>query len=409
MNYIWIAFFAVAFFIGLFKLVLWQDYAIFPAMMKAVFDYSEKGFQLALGLTSVLCFWMGILKVAERGGVIRIFAGLINPLFKRLFPDVPPEHPASTAIVMNIAANMLGLDNAATPMGIKAMKELQTLNPHKDTASNAQVLFLVLNTSGLTLIPISIIAYRFQYQAANPIDIFIPILLTTFCSTLGGLLIVSIYQKINLFERVILLYLAVTSLSVAALVYGFYQLGHAEGQEIIQVFSSLLVMGIITGFILLAWRRKLDVFDSFVAGARGGFEVAITIMPYLIAILVGIQVFRIAGGMDLIGLCLETVFGWLGLAGDYLKTLPVALMKPLSGSGARGFMIDAIETYGVDSFVGRLACIMQGSTDTTFYVLAVYFGAIGIRKTKHAIICGLFADLTGIIAAIIIAYIFFGA
>ena len=249
MNQIWIIFFISAFLIGIFKLVFWQDYTIFPAMMKAVFDYSEKGFQLALGLTSVLCFWMGILKVAERGGAIRIFSTLIKPLFKRLFPNLPPDHPANTAIVMNIAANMLGLDNAATPMGIKAMKELQSLNSHKDRASDAQILFLVLNTSGLTLIPISIIAYRFQYHAANPIDIFIPILLTTFCSTLGGLLIVSIYQKINLFERVIVLYLSATSLVVAGLVYGFYQLGHGEGQEVIQVASSLLVMGIITGFI----------------------------------------------------------------------------------------------------------------------------------------------------------------
>ena len=408
MNCVWIILFVVAFLIGLFKLILWQDYTIFPAMMKAVFDYSEKGFQLALGLTSVLCFWMGILKIAERGGAIRIFSGLISPLFKRLFPSLPSDHPANTAIVMNIAANMLGLDNAATPMGIKAMKELQILNPHKHRASDAQILFLVLNTSGLTLIPISIIAYRFQYHAANPIDIFIPILLTTFCSTLGGLLIVSIYQKINLFERIILVYLGIMSLVVGSLVYVFYRLGHSEGQEIVQVYSSLLVMTIITGFIGLAWRRQIDVFDSFVTGAKGGFEVAITIMPYLIAILVGIQVFRVTGGMDLISLCLETVFGWIGLTGEYLKALPVALMKPLSGSGARGFMVDAIETYGVDSFVARLSCVMQGSTDTTFYVLAVYFGAIGIRKTRHAIICGLFADLVGIIAAVIIAYIFFG-
>ncbi len=407
MNYIWIIFFGFAFLIGLFKLLILQDYDIFPDLMQAIFDYSEKGFQLALGLTSVLCFWMGILKVAEKGGVIELFSKFIRPLFKRLFPEVPEKHPANTAIIMNIAANMLGLDNAATPMGIKAMKDLQTLNPNKNEASNSQILFLVLNTSGLTLIPISIIAYRFQYHAANSSDIFIPILLTTFCSTVGGLFIVSIYQRINLFDRVILTYLIISSLAVASLVYFFYQLNYEDSQQMIQILASLLVMTLICGFIFWAWFKKVNVFEGFIEGAKGGFEVAISIMPYLIAILVGIQVFRVAGGMELIQRVLEIIFNWIGLGGDYLKALPVALMKPLSGSGARGFMIDAMEQYGVDSFIGRLACTMQGSTDTTFYVLAVYFGAIKMRKTRHALICGLFADFIGIFAAILISYIFF--
>ena len=407
LNYIWIAFFLIAFIIASIKLIFLGDTAIFPAIMDSVFEMAKVGFELSLGLTGVLALWLGIMKIGEKGGVINSFARFLNPLFKRLFPGIPENHPAIGSIVMNISANMLGLDNAATPMGLKAMKEMQELNTTKDTASNAQILFLVLNTSGLTLIPISIMVYRAQLGAADPTDIFIPILLATFFSTIVGLITVALYQKIKLFDKVILLYLGGLSAIVGGIIFLFSSLPDEKAQIVSQVSSNVILFSIIIAFIISAFIKKINVYEAFVEGAKDGFKIAIKIIPYLIAILVAIGVFRTSGAMDYLIEGIKRFFLLFNFNTDFVDALPTALMKPLSGSGARGMMVDAMNTYGADSFVGRLASTIQGSTDTTFYILAVYFGSVGIKKTRYAITAGLIADFAGIIAAIVIAYMFF--
>ena len=408
LNYIWIAFFIIAFVIAVVKLVFLGDYEVFPAMMDSTFSSSKTAFEISLGLTGVLSLWLGIMKIGEKGGVVNVLARILRPVFVRIFPDIPAGHPVTGSIFMNIAANMLGLDNAATPLGLKAMEQLQEINPKKDTASNPMIMFLVLNTSGLTLIPISILVYRAQMGAAQPTDVFIPILLATFFSTLAGIIITSLYQRINLRNRTILLTLGGAALVVAAVIWGFGQLDSVLMNKVSTSVANILLMLIIIAFILAGMRKKVNVYDAFIEGAKEGFTTAVRIIPYLVAILVAIGVFRASGAMDM----LINGIGWTveacGGNSDFVGALPTALMKPLSGSGARGMMVDAMTTYGADSFIGRLSCIFQGSTDTTFYILAVYFGSVGIRKTRHAVACGLLADFAGIIAAIAIAYLFFG-
>ena len=408
LNYIWIAFFIVAFVIALVKLVFMGDFEVFPAMMNSTFDSSKTAFEISLGLTGVLSLWLGIMKIGEKGGVVNVLARMLSPVFVKLFPDIPKGHPVTGSIFMNIAANMLGLDNAATPLGLKAMEQLQALNPKKDTASNPMIMFLVLNTSGLTLIPISIMVYRAQMGAAQPTDIFIPILLATFFSTLAGIIITSLYQRINLLNRTMLLTLGGAALVVAAIIWGFGQLDSVLMNKVSTSTANILLMTIIVSFIIAGMRKKVNVYDAFIEGAKEGFTTAVRIIPYLVAILVGIGVFRASGAMDMLIDGVKYGVEACGGNTDFVGALPTALMKPLSGSGARGMMVDAMTTYGADSFVGRLACIFQGSTDTTFYILAVYFGSVGIVKTRHAVSCGLLADLAGIIAAIAIAYMFFG-
>ena len=407
LNWIWVAFFIIAFVIALVKLVFLGDFEVFPAMMDSTFSSSKTAFEISLGLTGVLSLWLGIMKIGEKGGVVNVLARLLSPIFTKLFPDIPKGHPVTGSIFMNIAANMLGLDNAATPLGLKAMEQLQELNPKKDTATNPMIMFLVLNTSGLTLIPISILVYRAQMGAAQPTDVFIPILLATFFSTLAGIIITSFFQKINLLNRTIILTLGGAALAVAAVIWGFGQLDSVLMNTVSTSAANIMLMLIIIAFILAGIRKKVNVYDAFIEGAKDGFTTAVRIIPYLVAILVGIGVFRASGAMDMlidgIGWCVEACGG----NSDFVGALPTALMKPLSGSGARGMMVDAMTTYGADSFIGRLSCIFQGSTDTTFYILAVYFGSVGIVKTRHAVTCGLLADLAGIIAAIAIAYMFF--
>ena len=408
LNWIWIAFFIIAFVIALVKLVFFGDFEVFPAMMDSTFSSSKTAFEISLGLTGVLALWLGIMKIGEKGGVVNFLAKLLSPLFTKLFPDIPKGHPVTGSIFMNIAANMLGLDNAATPLGLKAMEQMQELNPKKDTASNPMIMFLVLNTSGLTLIPISIMVYRAQMGAAQPTDIFIPILLATFFSTLAGVIITSLFQKINLLNRTILLFLGGAALLVAGVIWGFGQLDSVLMNKVSTSTANILLMTIIIAFILAGIRKKVNVYDAFIEGAKDGFTTAVRIIPYLVAILVGIGVFRASGAMDMLIDGIKWSVEACGGNSDFVGALPTALMKPLSGSGARGMMVDAMTTYGADSFIGRLSCIFQGSTDTTFYILAVYFGSVGIVKTRHAVTCGLLADLAGIIAAIAIAYMFFG-
>ena len=407
LNYIWIAFFVVAFVIGLIQLVFLGNYDVFPAMMDSTFASSKTAFEISLGLTGVLSLWLGIMKIGEKGGMVNMLARVLSPVFCKLFPDIPKGHPVTGSIFMNIAANMLGLDNAATPLGLKAMEQLQELNTKEDTATNPMIMFLVLNTSGLTLIPVSIMVYRAQMGAAQPTDIFVPILLATFFSTLAGIIVTSIYQRINLINRTMLLTLGGASLLVASIIWGFSTMSKEQVDLVSTSAANILLMTIIVGFILAGVRKKVNVYDAFIEGAKDGFQTAVRIIPYLVAILVGIGVFRASGAMDwLIGGVKWTVEA-VGGNTDFVGALPTALMKPLSGSGARGMMVDAMTTYGADSFVGRLSCIFQGSTDTTFYVLAVYFGSVGVRYTRHAVACGLLADLAGIIAAIAICYLFF--
>lgn len=407
LNYIWIAFFIIAFVIALVKLIFMGDFDVFPAMMNSTFDSSKTAFEISLGLTGVLSLWLGIMKIGEKGGMVNALAKILSPVFCRLFPDIPKGHPVTGSIFMNIAANMLGLDNAATPLGLKAMEQLQQLNKEKDTATNPMIMFLVLNTSGLTLIPVSIMVYRAQMGAAQPTDIFIPILLATFFSTIAGIVITSLYQHINLLNKVMILTIGGMCAVVAGIIWGFGQLDKDQMNIVSTSVANILLMTIIVGFILAGVRKKVNVYDAFIDGAKEGFQTAVRIIPYLVAILVGIGVFRASGAMDmLIGgvkWCVEACGGNT----DFVGALPTALMKPLSGSGARGMMVDAMTTYGADSFVGRLSCIFQGSTDTTFYILAVYFGSVGIRYTRHAVACGLLADLAGVIAAIAICYMFF--
>ncbi|WP_298613834.1 nucleoside recognition domain-containing protein [uncultured Odoribacter sp.] len=407
LNYIWIFFFVAAFIVALFKLVLDGDTQVFGAMMKATFDMSRTGFEISLGLTGVLTFWMGMMKIGERGGAVAIMSRLINPFFRRLFPELPPDSPAYGSIMMNIAANMLGLDNAATPMGLKAMQQMQEGNSQKDRATNAQIMFLVLNTSGLTIIPVSVMVYRAQLGAANPADIFIPILLATYFSTLAGLIAVSIWQRINLFNRVILAYLVGGTVLIAGIIWYFSTLDKEMITVVSNVASNTILFSIIIAFIGMAVIRRINVYDAFIDGAKEGFSVAIKIIPYLVAILVAIGVFRASGAMDVLMGGIERMVEGMGFNSDFVAALPTALMKPLSGSGARGMMIDTMTHYGADSFAGRLASTFQGATDTTFYIIAVYFGAVGIKNTRYAVPCGLIADAAGIIAAIIIAYLFF--
>ena len=407
LNYIWVAFFIIAFGIALVRLLVMGDTEVFPAMMSATFDSSKTAFEISLGLTGVLSLWLGIMKIGEKGGVIAVVAKVLSPVFAKLFPDIPKGHPVTGSIFMNIADNMLGLDNAATPLGLKEMEQLLQLNPKKDSASNPMIMFLVLNTSGLTLIPVSIMVYRAQMGAAQPTDIFIPILLATFFSTLAGIIITSLYQRISLLSRVMLLTLGGMLAVVALIIWGFGQLDKDQMNVVSTSVANILLMTIIVGFIVAGLRKRINVYDTFVEGAKDGFATAVRIIPYLVAILVGIGVFRASGAMDM--LIDGIAWGVRVCGGDsgFVAALPTALMKPLSGSGARGMMVDAMSTYGADSFVGRLSCIFQGSTDTTFYILAVYFGSVGIRRTRHAVSCGLLADLAGVIAAIFIAYLFF--
>lgn len=407
LNYIWIFFFVVAFVIGLAKLIFFGDTTIFSEMMSSTYDMAKSGFEISLGLTGVLTLWMGIMKVGEKGGVVNVFSRLVGPFFNKLFPSLGKNHPAYASIMMNIAANMLNLDNAATPMGLKAMKEMQTSNPDPETASDAQIMFLVLNASGLTIIPISIMVYRAQLGAANPSDIFIPILLATFFSTLAGLLAVAWHQKINLLDKTVLAYLGGLTAFIGALIWYFSRLPKEQIQTISSVASNLIIFSVIIGFILLAIRKKVNVYNAFVEGAKDGFQTAIMIIPYLIAILVAIGVFRASGAMDWFISGVEWLFHRLKINTEFIPALPTALMKPLSGSASRGMLVDAMKMYGADSFVGRVASTIQGSSDTTFYILAVYFGSVGIKNTRYALTAALIADFTGMIAAIFIAYLFF--
>ncbi|WP_293520676.1 spore maturation protein [uncultured Prevotella sp.] len=408
LNYIWIAFFLVAFVIALVRLIFMGDTEVFPAIMNSTFDTSKTAFEISLGLTGVLSLWLGIMKIGEKGGVVNVVARVLSPVFTRLFPDIPKGHPVTGSIFMNVAANMLGLDNAATPLGLKAMEQLQELNPKKDTATNPMIMFLVLNTSGLTLIPVSIMVYRAQMGAAQPTDIFVPILLATFFSTLAGIIVTSLYQRINLINRTMLLTLGGMCAVVAAIIWGFSQMDKSQMNVVSTSVANILLMTIIVVFILAGMRHRINVYDAFIEGAKDGFTTAVRIIPYLVAILVGIGVFRASGAMDMLIDGIKWIVSTLGGNTDFVGALPTALMKPLSGSGARGMMVDAMTTYGADSFVGRLSCIFQGSTDTTFYILAVYFGSVGVRYTRHAVACGLLADLAGVVAAIAICYMFFG-
>ena len=407
LNYIWVAFFIIAFVMGLVQLCFMGNTEVFPAMMTSTFESSKTAFEISLGLTGTLSLWLGIMKIGEKGGVINILSRLLSPVFCKLFPDIPKGHPVTGSIFMNLAANMLGLDNAATPLGLKAMEGMQELNQKKDTASNSMIMFLVLNTSGLTLIPISILVYRAQMGAAQPTDIFIPILLATFFSTITGIVITCLFQKINLFNRTLMLTLGGLCAAVGLIIWGFSGMEKEKMQVVSTLVANILLFSIIISFIVAGLIKKINVYEAFIEGAKDGFNTAIRIIPYLVAILVGIGVFRASGAMDMLIKGISNTIALCGMNTDFVEALPTAIMKPLSGSGARGMMIDAMQTHGVDSFVGRLSCIFQGSTDTTFYILAVYFGSVGVRYTRHAVTCGLLADLAGIIAAIFICYFFF--
>ncbi|HEV8363552.1 MAG TPA: nucleoside recognition domain-containing protein [Gemmatimonadaceae bacterium] len=408
LNYIWIAFFLIALVVGLVRLIFFGDFEIFTKMVTSTFDNAKTGFEISLGLTGVLTLWLGLMKIGEQGGAIAMLAKVAKPFFRRLFPEVPADHPAHGSIIMNFAANMLGLDNAATPLGLKAMQELQEINPQKDTATNAQIMFLVLNTSGLTVIPISIMVYRAQAGAVNPTDIFLPLLLVTFINTLIGLIAVAIVQRINLFDRVILAYLVGLTALIAATIWYFSGLPQEQVATISNLVANLTLFSVICSFVILGFVRRINVYEAFIEGAKEGFSVAIRIIPYLVAILVAIGVFRASGALDFLVSGIGQMFAAMGLDTSWVPGLPTAIMKPLSGSGARGMMLDAMKTYGADSFVGRLVSIFQGASDTTFYILALYFGSVGVKKTRHAVACGLIADFSGIVAAIFIAYLFFG-
>jgi spore maturation protein SpmA len=407
LNYIWVGFFLISFVIGLYKFIFLGDFEVFPAMVQATFDRAKLGFEISIGLTGVMTLWLGIMQIGKEGGAINVLTRLVSPFFRELFPEIPKNHPAMGSILMNFSANMLGLDNAATPLGLQAMKEMHTLNPKKDTASNAQIMFLVLNTSGLTIIPVSVMTIRSQMGAANPSDIFIPILLSTFFASLAGIFVVAAFQKINLLKPVVLVYLGGITIFLGSFMWYLTTLSQEVVQELSLVGGNVIIFSIIIAFILLALRKKINVYETFIDGAKEGFKVAITIIPYLIAILVAIGVFTASGAMEMLIGSIEFLVSAMGIDSDFVRALPTALMKPLSGGGARGMMVEAMETSGVDSFVGRLAATLQGSTDTTFYILAVYFGAVKIKNTRYALTCGLIADLVGIIAAIVIAYFFF--
>lgn len=407
LNYIWVAFFVIAFIVALGKLVFVGDMDIFTELVNATFDSSKNAFEISLGLTGILALWLGIMKIGEQSGMIGALSRWLSPVFCRLFPDIPKGHPAMGSIFMNLSANMLGLDNAATPMGLKAMKELQELNPHKDTATNPMIMFLVINTSGLILIPVSIMVYRAQMGAAQPTDIFIPTLLTTTVSTFVGVAVVSISQRINLLCKPILMLVGCIALFFAGLIYLFVRLGRDQIGTYSTLTANIILFSIILFFILWGVWKRTNVYDAFIEGAKEGFTTAVRIIPYLVAFLVGIAVFRASGAMDLLVEGIGAVVGWFGVDTSFVGALPTALMKSLSGSGANGLMIDAMNQYGADSFVGRMSCVVRGASDTTFYILAVYFGSVGVTRTRNAVTCGLLADLSGIVAGIIISYWFF--
>lgn len=406
LNWIWIAFFLIAFVVALVHLVLTGDAGIFQEMVDSTFSSAKTGFEISLGLTGVLSLWLGIMKIGEKGGLVNGLARLLSPVFCRLFPSLPKNDPAYGSIFMNLAANMLGLDNAATPMGLKAMQRMQELNENKETASDPMIMFLVLNTSGLTLIPVSILVYRAQLGAAQPADVFLPILIATFFSTMVGLIVTALIQHIR-FDKVLILFLGGLSLIVALIIWGFLSLPPVRIGSVSTSVANILLFTVIIGFIVSGIIAKVNVYEAFVEGAKEGFGTAVRIIPYLVAILVGIGVFRASGAMDALTDGIARLVGWCGLDSSFVGALPTAFMKPLSGSGARGLMIDAMTAYGPDSFVGRLSCLFQGATDTTFYILAVYFGSVGIRNTRYSVLCGLLADFAGIVAAIFMAYLFF--
>ena len=407
LNYIWIALFALGFIVGVIKLFM-GDFEALPAMMDSTFTMSKDGFEMCLGLTGTLTLWMGILKIGEDSGLINRLATFLSPVLTRLFPQIPKGHPALGAIFTNISANLLGLDNAATPMGLKAMQQLQSINTQKDTASNSMIMFLTLNTSGVTIIPVSIMAYRAKAGAADPTDVFLPLLLTSMCSTIVGLIVCSIYQRINLFNRYILLMFAVIGAFVAGLFTLILGMDNEQMQTFCRVLTSLMILGAIMIFIYSGWRKKLNVYNSFIEGAKGGFNVAVSLIPYVVAILVAVGIFRASGGLQMLQHYVEAGVEALGLNSDFVGALPVALMKPLSGPGARGMMLENFSHFGPDSFIGHLSSVLQGCTDTTFYILAVYFGSVGIKKYRYAVKCGLTADIAGMIAAVFISYFFFG-
>jgi len=407
LNYIWIGFLLIAVVVALIQTFVFGDTAVLTAVMDSMFGSAKTGFEISIGLTGVLALWLGILKIGENGGAIKFMSRLVAPFFCKIFPEVPKDHPAMGTIFMNISANMLGLDNAATPLGLKAMNELQELNPKKDTASNAMIMFLVLNTSGLTIIPITVMTYRAQFGAVNPSDVFLPILMATFFSSLVGFLAVAFAQKINIFQKNIILTLSVLTGFIVGLIALFATMDRESIQLYSSIVTNIILLGIVCTFVIMGLVKKVNVYDSFVEGAKEGFKVAVGIIPYLIAILVAIGMFRASGAMDWLLWGIEKTVAFVGLNTDFVGALPTALMKPLSGSGARGMMLDTMNTYGADAFVSKLSCIVQGSTDTTFYILALYFGSVGITKTRNALTCGLIADFAGISAAILIGYLFF--
>ena len=408
LNYIWIAFFLIAFVVALVKLIFFGDVNVFTEIMNSTYDTARTGFEISLGLTGVLSLWLGIMKIGERGGMIELFSKGVAPLFSKLFPQIPKNHPASGSILMNISANMLGLDNAATPFGLKAMQELQEINPKKDVASDPMIMFLVLNASGLTLIPVTIMVYRAQMGAVNPADVFIPIMIATFSSTIIALVHVCLKQRINIFSKEILTFLLAMIVLIGATVFAFRAMPQDQINVVSSLSANIILLSIIILFIVKAMRKRVNIFEAFIDGAKDGFKTAVTIIPYLIAILVGIGVFRASGAMDFLMEGIRDLVALSGMDTRWVDGIPTAIMKPLSGSGARGMMIDAMQTFGADSFAGRLSSVLQGTTDTTFYIVAVYYGAVNIKNTRYTVPYALLADLAGIIAAIFVAYLFFG-
>lgn len=407
LNYIWIGFILIAFVIACIQCFVMGRTDIFMEVMQAAFGSAKTGFEISIGLTGMLALWLGILKIGERGGAISLLSRMVAPFFSKIFPEIPKGHPAMGSIFMNLSANMLGLDNAATPLGLKAMKELQEINPNKEQASNPMIMFLVLNTAGLMLVPVSILTFRQQLGAANPADVFLPILIATFCAALTGLITVAIIQKINLFNRTILLTIGGMATLIGSLIFLLSRLPKEEISKYSNFAAYFILFSIIVSFIAMALRNKTNVYESFIDGAKEGFQVAIGIVPYLIGILVAIAMFRTSGAMDFLINGVKYAVSLTGINTDFVEALPTALMKPLSGSGARGMMVDAMKIHGADSFVGRLSCIIQGSADTTFFILAVYFGSVNIKNTRYALACGLLADFAGITAAILLGYLFF--
>lgn len=407
LNYIWIAFIVIAFFVALLQMIFFGNISIFNEVLQSIFGSAKSGFEISLGLTGILTFWMGILKVAEHGGALKVVSRMVAPFFTRIYPEIPKDHPALSSIFLNMSANMLGLDNAATPMGLQAMKEMQELNPKKDTASNPMIMFLVLNTAGIVLVPMTVMMYRTQLGAVNPADVFLPIIVATLCAFITGLITVSVIQKINLFNRVVMGVLAGLVGFVIGLVYFFSTLSQEQITAYSSFSAAFIILSIIVIFVLMAVKKKVNVYNSFIEGAKEGFQVAVSIIPYLVAMLVAIGMFRASSTLDLLIDGIRYLVALTGVNTDFVEALPTAFMKPLSGSGARGMMIETMTRYGADSFVGRLSCIIQGSTDTTFYILAVYFGSVKVTNTRYAVMAGLFADFVGITAAILLGYLFF--